>query len=369
MNRKLISVFFGFVILIISFLISNLIINKDVESYNKNTIITHSINTIEIKNKLNPISVRVNGNLKAKYKIDLYSEVQGNLKRSKKEFRSGQYYNDGEVLIHIDSKEFLARVKQSRSELQNLIAQSIPNIKLDFPENFNEWEFYFKNYDINSNIKPLPKNKSDKEKFYIVGVGLLSKYYSVKNLEERLKKYAILSPFNGTLVNTYVNEGSLVMVGQKLGTYINSNNYELEVSVPSKYADMLVIGEEVKLLSAHPKNLVGKVSRINNSIDSESQSFRVFVEFESNELKDGMYCEIEIPLGSVSDSFSLSRSLLINDSYVYYVKDNMTVGLQNVEPVFYDDQNVVVTGLKNGLQILKTYIPGIYDGMKVKIVN
>ena len=41
----------------------------------------------------------------------------------------------------------------------------------------------------------------------------------------------------------------------------------------------------------------------------------------------------------------------------------------NVQPMFYDDEYVVVKGLKDGLKILKTYIPGVYDGMKVKIID
>ena len=93
------------------------------------------------------------------------------------------------------------------------------------------------------------------------------------------------------------------------------------------------------------------------------------VSFESSKLKDGMYSEVSIPLGNIDESFSLSRSLLINDSYVYYIKSDMTIGIQNVEPIFYDDETVIVKGLKNEMLILKNYIPGVYDGMKVKIVD
>ena len=54
--------------------------------------------------------------------------------KSKKEFKAGQNYRKSEVLLKIDSKEFLANVKQSRTQLQNLVASVLPDIKLDFPE-------------------------------------------------------------------------------------------------------------------------------------------------------------------------------------------------------------------------------------------
>ena len=369
MNRKLISFLSGITILVVAYFISSLIINSDEENYNNNTNITYSIRTLEVKNNSNPISVKVNGNLKSKYQINLFSEVQGRLVKSKKEFKAGQNYSKNEVLLNIDSKEFLANVKQSRSQLQNLVASVLPDIKLDFPESFSVWENYFKNFNINLNTKQLPKHNSDKEKFYIVGKGLLSQYYKVKNLEERLSKYNILSPFEGTLIEAYGSVGTLVSPGQKLGTFINTNIFELEVSVPSKYGNKLEIGKKIKFKSTYDTTHIGKIVRINNSIDNNSQSIRVFIEFKSNKLKDGMYSEVDIPLGNINDSFSLSRSLLINDSFVYYAKSDMTVGIKDVKPLFYDDETVIVKGLEDGMLILKSYIPGIYDGMKVKIID
>ena len=82
-----------------------------------------------------------------------------------------------------------------------------------------------------------------------------------------------------------------------------------------------------------------------------------------------MYSEVDIPLGNIDDSFSLSRSLLINDSFVYYAKPDMTVCIIDFEPLFFDDETVIVKGLEDGMINLKSYIPGIYDGMKVKIVD
>lgn len=369
MNRKVISFLGGLTILLLTYFISDLIINNETESYNNNTNIIHSVRIAEVLNDSNPISVKVNGSLTSKFKIDLFSEVQGTIQKTKKEFKSGQNYKKGEVLIKIDSREFSANVKQTRSQLQNLIASVLPDIKLDYPENYKNWENYFKNLDINNNTKKMPEPSSEKEKFYIVGKGLLAQYFRVKNLEERLSKYTLTVPFDGALIESYTNEGMLVMPGQKLGTYINTNIFELEVSVPSKYGDKLEIGKTVTFNSTYNTTHQGKIIRINNSIDDSSQSIRVFIEFKSNNLKDGMYSEVNIPLGNIDQSFSLSRSLLINDSFVYYVKENMTIGIMNVQPMFYDDEYVVVKGLKDGLKILKTYIPGVYDGMKVKIID
>ena len=122
MNRKLISILSGFAVLIITYLLSTLIMSKDEETYNKNTNIVHSVRTIKTSNTSNAISVKVNGTMSAKYKVDLFSQVQELLSIQKKISKVGQQYNKNEVLININSQEFLATVKQSRSQLQNMIA-------------------------------------------------------------------------------------------------------------------------------------------------------------------------------------------------------------------------------------------------------
>ena len=198
MKRKFLSILSGIAVLLVTYFISNLIINKETESYNNNTNIIHSVRTIEIENSSNPISVKVNGRLSSKYKVDLFSEVQGILNDNYKDFKVGQSYKKGESIIKINSKEFLATVKQNRSQLQNMIASVLPDIKLDFKSNYENWELYFKSFDVEKNTKSLPKSLSEKEKFYLVGKGLMAQYFKIKNLEERLSKYTISAPYDGT---------------------------------------------------------------------------------------------------------------------------------------------------------------------------
>jgi hypothetical protein len=93
----------------------------------------------------------------------------------------------------------------------------------------------------------------------------------------------------------------------------------------------------------------------------------VHIEFENKNLKDGMYINTQIPLSINSQGFSLSRSILINDSFVYVVENGNVVGIKNVKPIYFDDNSVIVTGLEDGTKIISSYIPGIFKGMKIKI--
>ena len=64
-----------------------------------------------------------------------------------------------------------------------------------------------------------------KENYFISGRGIVSSFYNVKNLEQRLSKYNISAPFNGILVEALVTEGTLIRNGQKLGEFAPTRTY------------------------------------------------------------------------------------------------------------------------------------------------
>ena len=64
----------------------------------------------------------------------------------------------------------------------------------------------------------------------MVGRGIESAYYKVKNLEERLLKHKIKAPFDGVLVKGNISEGEYIVPNQMLGEFIDPNNFEVGVS-------------------------------------------------------------------------------------------------------------------------------------------
>jgi len=87
-----------------------------------------------VKNTTVPIMVPANGNLKAKKRLELYSEVQGVFRPGSKFFRTGQEYTAGQTLIKIDASEYYASVQSAKSNLYNLLTSIMPDLGLDYPE-------------------------------------------------------------------------------------------------------------------------------------------------------------------------------------------------------------------------------------------
>ena len=367
--RKLIITGVSIVVLALSFLLSSYFKNSKKNPKPKATKIEKTVFITTVKNKEIPIAITANGNLTAKNKVDIYSEVQGVLQTAGKDFRVGTTYKKGQTLLRINNQEFYASIQSQRSSLQNLIASVMPDIRLDYADSFQAWNTYLQNFDINKTLAPLPEPKSDKEKYFISGKNIYTTFYNIKNLEVRLGKYNIRAPFNGVLTEALVTNGTLVRSGQKMGEFIDTSIFELPLSVSASFADILVVGKKVTLQNLEKtKTWEGTVARINGKIDQTSQTVQIFIQVKGDGLREGMYLEANVTTKSVSEAIEVNRKLLVENKSVYVVKNN-ALALIAIKPVHFNENTVVIEGMVNGEQLVSKPVAGAYVGMPVKIFS
>lgn len=365
--RKIILSLLGVVLIVASFFLAKTIIDSNQRKRPAPKKIVKTVFVDTVKNSTVPITIKANGNLIAKRRVELYSEVQGILIQGSKLFKPGQAFRKGETLLRMDNSEFYATVVSLRSVLYNQIAAVMPDLKLDYPEAFNNWQPYLDAFDVNKTLAPLPEFTSDKEKYFISGRNIITTYYNIKNLEQRLVKFRISAPFNGILTEALVTEGSLVRSGQKLGEFIDTEIYEIAVAISKTYANLLEVGKEVTLTSIDGNNeYKGVVSRVNGNVDVNTQTIDAFIEVKDPSLREGVYLEAVLQAREESEAFSMNRSLLQADDYVFTVKDSLLERIK-VRPVYYSEETVVVKDIPNGTVILNKTVPGAYEGMLVKI--
>lgn len=354
-------------LLVGAILLSKYLIDSKQKPKPKVEKIVKTVFTQTVINKLIPIVITANGNLVAKNKIELYSEVQGVLERTSKEFKAGTTYSKGETLVRINNDEFNANLQAQKSTLFNALTAIMPDIRMDFPENYEKWQNYLRNFDLNKPTQKLPETTSEKEKFFISGRGIYTTYYNVKNSEVKLSKYTLRAPFSGILTESLVNPGTLIRPGQKLGEFIDPSVYEMSVSVKSEFRDLLQVGKKVELYNLEKnKTWLGKVIRINGKVETSTQTIKAIIEVAGADLKEGQYLEVALSAKSEENSFEVSRNLLVSKTQLFVVKDSV-LDIVTINTIFENQQTVVVKGLADGTQILAKPVPGAHVGMLVKV--
>lgn len=268
--------------------------------------------------------------------------------------------------MRLNSDEHRANLRSQKSNLYNQMVALLPDLRFDYPDDFQKWQDYVNAFDVEEKLKALPETSSENEKLFIAGRGINSSWYNVKNIEERLSKYTIYAPYYGVLTETNVNKGALVRAGQKLGEFINPNVYELEVAVNSSYADLLKVGNSVTLNNIErTKSWNGKVNRLNSMIDPNTQTIQAYIRVSAKGLREGMYMEADLTAKNETNTFEVSRKLL-SDNNKLFVLEGDILNLTEVETVHFTENTVIIRGLSDGTEILEKMLPGAYDGMQVK---
>jgi len=368
--RKYISIGLGIALLVGAFFIVQVMINSNQKKKLKAPKIVKTVFVEEVKNKEIPVVISANGNLVAKNKIQLFSEVQGVLQPISKDFKTGTKYKKGEIILKINNEEHYANLQAQKSNLYNSITSIMPDIRLDYPDEYEKWQNYLGDFDFDKTTPRLPEMNSEKEKFFISGRNIFTTYYNVKNMEVRLTKYTIRAPYHGILTEALVTPGSLVRQGQKLGEFINPDVYEMGIAINASYKDLLKVGNKVDLHNLeNTKSWTGKVIRVNAKVDQATQTVMVFIQISSKELNEGMYLEADLVAKSEMNAYEIPRKLLVNNESVYLIKNDSILSLAPVNPVYFKEQSVIIKGLPNGSMTLSKPVPGAYDGMAVKIYN
>ncbi len=322
-----------------------------------------------VQNTSTPITLKTSGNLVAKNKVDIYSEVSGIFKSSSREFKPGSPYGRGQTLLLIDSDEFRANIKAQKSNLYNQIVLFMPDLRLDYPDATPKWETYLTEFDVEKPLQAFPEPTAEKEKLFLSSKGIFTSFYNISNLEERLDKYVIRAPFNGVLTEALVNPGALVRNGQKLGEFISTGVYEMEVDINVAYQDLLAVGKSVELHNLERTNSwPGRVIRVNGKVNQASQTIKVFIQVSDASLKEGMYLEADLVAKEEEDTYELDRKLIFDENKLFVIRDSV-LDVAQVSPIFFKESTVVVKGLTDGTQIMAKPVPGAHKGMRVSLLK
>ena len=325
------------------------------------------VEVIEVENGSFNTSVPIYGRVAASEKLDIFAEVGGALVSTSKPFRKGTRFSEGDVLFTIDNQEQRLNVKAAKSNLMNAVTQMMPDLKLDYPESFQQWQNYLDRFDVDGPIREMPKPVSDREKYYVTSKNIYSQYYTIRSQEVRLGKYVVTAPFSGIVTQSSIVPGTVVRAGQKLGELMNPASYELEASIPLSDLKIVRKGNKVQLRSEDVSgSWNGYIKRISETIDPATQSAIIFIGVRGSKIKENMYLKGSISSGKIENVYELPRDLMLEGDEVYVVNDSI-LAKKNYEVVRLKEETALVRGLEDGTSLLKKSFPGIFEGMKVNV--
>lgn len=366
MTRKYLLIPIG--ILLTAALIMILLISLKNEAPKRTPVIqpkTVQSEVVELKDVKSEITAF--GRLTSSQPVTLYSEVAGVLEKGSISFLPSTTFKRGDLLIKVDDRQARLDLNSMKSDFLNALASVLPEIKIDFPDEYEEFQRYFDNCNFDSKLNELPETSNQKIKLFLTRFNVYKLYYSTKNLEIRLDKHYFYAPFAGSIISADLRIASTVRAGSMIGQIINLENLEVEAPVATNDASWINQDKPVTLTSSEiAGEWRGRIKRIGKSIDDRTQSVQVFIGINNNGMADlinGIFMEATIPGRIIPHAVSVPNRAVYNDSYVYLVKDGK-LKYQQVEIARRQMNSVIVSsGLATGDTIVTELLQGVASGM------
>lgn len=313
----------------------------------------------------------IEGRVEAKNRADILAEVTGVLLLGGKEFREGNSFKEGEVMMRLDNRVAQLELTAQRSQFLQLLSGQLADLRSDFPDRWEEWKAFADAIDVGKTLPDLPLEMSGRERFYVANRGVLNGYHSIRAAEERFSKYTVMAPFDGTVATPTVQPGGLVRAGQLAGSLIGQNNFEVKTALHSRYLPTIEPGDTA-LFHDDSGRLIGmaKVHRISKMIDPATQTASVYCRtFVSNatssELRDGQFVSGTIRSKALPDVAKVPNDWIQSGGSVFLVENNQLV-IKSVDVLFSSRTESLIHGLDTDDLLLAEVLTTAFDGMAVE---
>jgi len=345
---------------------------KDVVKETKEAQTTLYVPTSKVKNELHKLQMVSYGQISPSMELDISFEVQGKLLKGDQRLKPGVKFKENQTLYKIDQEEAFYNLTSRKAQLSNLIIGAMADIELDFPSEKNKWsQFLLDLTTLKNRLPELPEMRSSKEKMFITSRGIITDYYSIKSMEERMEKYFFLAPFSGTVLEIYAEPGSIANPGAKIARIAKTG--ELEVKVPISLTNIKTFQEQGSANFTDPNGKLigtGKIIRVSDVINKQTQSIDVFYSIKpigKEMIYNGQYVNVEIDQMATAESYAVPR-VAVNGNKIHVLVNDKLVQ-RHITVVGTKPDTLYISGLSNGDEVVLEQIEPsktikVYKGIK-----
>ena len=182
------------------------------------------------------LNIKSKGRVSDGKAINIVSEVQGKIMVGGIVLKKGSSFKKGDLIAKINNSEAEYLLKSRKSSFVNLIANILPDIKLDFNSNYTLWKSFFDLISVSTALPDMPPFKGTESDFlkfrnFLTAKNIMSEYYSIRSEEERFRKYYIFAPFDGSIIDAFAEEGTIASPGATIVRVAKKGIKEIEVPI------------------------------------------------------------------------------------------------------------------------------------------
>ena len=317
-----------------------------------------------VLNKTYPVIVSGSGRVMAGTMINISSEVQG-LLNSPISLKKGTSFKKGDLIFKIRDTDARLMLAARKSNYLSQWTSVLPDLATDHSDQYDKWYDFFNSITVDQPLSEFPKFTTSREKNFIISRKLLAEYLNIKSDEYRLTKYFQVAPFNGSIVEAFIDQGAIVNPGSPVIQIIRDDELEIEIPLAVKHMQKIKIGSPVTLIEDEVE-FMGKVVRIGNFINANTQSVPVYVKpINKLPLYYGMYVKAKLELSALELVCKIPRTAIFGENKIYMVDMDSTIHSTEINIRSSDDRYYYVDNLKDSTLFLPQPIINAKDSVRI----
>ena len=295
----------------------------------------------------------------------MISEVSGEILAGNIPLKIGQTFRKGQLICKIYDTEQILKIKAGKSRFLNVLANALADIKFDYPNEYGKILYFFESIEISKPLPEIPKIDDRSLKIFLASRDILNQYYTIQGMEERLDRHYINAPFNGSIMEVYLEAGGIANPGTRIAKIIETDILELEVPVKVEDLKWINIGDKVTVLTEQTTQFwEGSVARISEFINPDTQSSGVFVRIQNNKespIYSGMFLIARFDEKTIVDAMEIPRQAVFNQNEIFIIQDSAlrkkTIAIQKI-----NNNTLIFNGLEEGLEIVTEPLINVKEG-------
>ena len=287
------------------------------------------------------------GQIKGKSQFNVTMEVQGEIDRDNRSLKPGTTFQKNDILVKVDRVEALYNLLSRRSQFINLLTGILPDVALDLPKQESKWRSYLSMISPSAPLPDLPPIKSQQEKLLLHSRNVISEFYSIKATENQVEKYIYVAPFNGVIVESFVEPGSMITPGMQLFSIAKTGDYEVKAPINIDKLKAFQNTSEILITDAQNDTIgAGTFIRTAPNINTQTQSVDAYFSIKpAAPLTLGAFVNLSIQ-HKLADSSAVIPEHAIQNKTVQVYKEPY-IEAKKVQLLGSKGDSLFVSGLEN----------------------
>ncbi|MBT8096034.1 MAG: efflux RND transporter periplasmic adaptor subunit [Woeseia sp.] len=344
-----------------------------------------AVEALTLEPRSYPIMLESYGTVQPRTRSMLVAQVSGQIVSVNPNVRDGGFFEKGDVLVSIDSRDYAANVRIAEASLADA-QQALAEAEARTEQAREDWQRLGNTGTAPDLVLRVPQLEAAKAR-------VRSAAASLEKAQLDLERTRIRAPFAGRVLTKFVDLGQVVGMNSQIAEIYATDVVEIRlplrnrdlpfIDLPEAFRDSDAVansGAAVLIQSelAGDAEWQAELVRTEGAIDETARQLHVIAKIddpfdrkESAEtpLKIGQYVTAKLQGNSVPNALVIPNQTIYQGSYVYVVEDGV-LRRRDIDIAWQNDEEAIVAGgLVAGDKLVTTALGQVTSGIRVSIIG